>query len=150
MDPATATAVAGGIFDIGKKLVDKFIPDPEKRALAEAQLFQMVQTGEFKELETRMTAIYLEAQSDDPFVKRARPSFLYVFYFVIIALVVVAPTIGVFYPEQMKMFFANVKAGFEAVPGELWAVFTAGFMGYSYNRSQDKRSQLDALVKMKK
>lgn len=150
MDPVTASAITGGVFDIGKKLLDKFFPDEQQRAAAEVQLYQMAQSGDFNDLEKRMTAICLEAQSDDSFVKRARPTFLYVFYFVIITLVVIAPFVGVFHPDEMKLFYANVKLGFEAVPGELWAVFTAGFMGYSYNRSQDKGKQLDAIVKLRK
>lgn len=136
-----AGAVASGLFSIGEKLIDRLFPDPEEKAKAARELMRLEQEGEFKRLSARMQAITAEAQSEDPWTSRARPSFLYVFYFVIISLVVIAPLIGVFYPSQMETFFANVEAGFEAIPQELWYVFTAGYLGYGTFRTIDKRKK---------
>lgn len=130
--------IVDGLFDIGGKLIDKLIPDPAAKAKAKMDLLQMRQDGELKELETRMSAIIAEANSSDPWTSRARPSFMYVFYFVVLSLVVIAPAVGVFFPEQMALFFANVASGFQAIPEEMWWVFTAGYLGYSGSRTFEK------------
>lgn len=135
-----STAIAGGVFSIGEKLIDRLFPDPEERAKAAKELAKMEQEGELRELEARMEAISTEAKSEDPWTSRARPSFLYVFYFVILSLVVVAPLVGVFYPDQMETFFDNVGKGFDAIPEELWWTFTMGFLGYGTFRSMDKKN----------
>lgn len=129
----------GGIFDIGGKLIDKFFPDPAERAKKQLELLQMQQTGELKELETRMSAILAEANSADPWTSRARPSFLYVFYFIILSMVFVAPVVGVFVPEAMDSYFANVGKGFSSIPEEMWWAFTAGYLGYAGARTFEKR-----------
>lgn len=131
--------LASSIFDIGGKILDKFFPDPEERAQKQLELLQLQQSGELKELETRMSAILAEANSADPWTSRARPSFLYVFYAIILTMVVVAPVIGVFHPGAMDAFFANVGKGFAAIPEEMWWAFTAGYLGYAGARTFEKR-----------
>jgi len=131
-------ALIGGIFEIGKSLIGRLFPDPEQQAKAELELLAMQQTGELKELETRMSAILAEASSADPWTSRARPSFMYVFYGVILSLVIVAPLIGVFFPAQMELFFGNVGRGFAAIPEEMWWTFTAGYLGYAGVRTYEK------------
>lgn len=135
-------ALIGGIFEVGSKLLDKFFPDPAERAQKQLELLQLQQSGELKELETRMSAILAEANSADPWTSRARPAFLYVFYIIILTMVVVAPVIGVFHPGTMDTFFANVGKGFAAIPEEMWWAFTAGYLGYAGARTFEKRKGL--------
>lgn len=130
--------LVSGIFEIGKGLIDKLLPDPQAKAKAQMDLLAMQQAGELKELETRMSAILAEANSTDPWTSRARPSFLYVFYFIILNMTVVAPVIGVFNPDAMGLFFANVAMGFSAIPEDLWFTFTAGYLGYAGFRTVEK------------
>lgn len=40
-----------GILNLGGKLIDRFIPDPEAKARAEMELLEMAQRGELKEFE---------------------------------------------------------------------------------------------------
>jgi len=134
--------ILGGVLDIGKSLIARLFPDPEERAKAERQLAQMEQDGELKRLSVRMSAIVAEANSEDPWTSRARPSFMYVFYFVIISLVVIAPILGVFNPEAMTQFFENVSKGFAAIPEELWWTFSAGYLGYTTMRTAEKKLRL--------
>ena len=118
----------GGIFDIGKSLIERLIPDPEQKAKAQLELLKMQQDGEFKELETRMSAILAEANSADPWTSRARPAFLYVMYVMILSalpmgfLSAFEPQIAMDVAEGMKMWLA-------ALPGELYALFGAGYLG---------------------
>ena len=128
----------GAIFDTGSKLLDKFFPDPAVRAQKQIELLTMQQNGELKELETRMSAILAEANSADPWTSRARPSFLYVFYFIILSMVFVAPVVGVFVPSAMDTYFANVGKGFASIPEEMWWAFTAGYLGYAGARTFEK------------
>jgi hypothetical protein len=129
----------GAVFDMGGKLLDKFFPDPAERAQKQMELLAMQQSGEFKVLETRMSAILAEANSTDPWTSRARPSFLYVFYAIILGMTVVAPVFGVFNPVAMAVFYDNVGKGFAAIPEEMWWTFTAGYLGYAGARTFEKR-----------
>lgn len=39
-----------GLFEVGKSLIDRFFPDPEKKAAAQMELLKMQQSGELAEL----------------------------------------------------------------------------------------------------
>ena len=136
---ALSSVLAGGLFDVGGKLIDRLFPDPEEKRKAKQKLKELEQNGELKQLSERMAAITAEAESDDPWTSRARPSFMYVFYIVILSLVLVAPVLGLFFPERMDLFFTNVGAGFKAIPQELWWTFTSGYLGYGAYRTFEKR-----------
>lgn len=131
--------IADAIVGVFGKVLDKIIPDPAQKAQALLDLERMRQDGEFREMEIAIKAITTEASSSDPWTSRARPTFLYVFYLLIFSLVVFAPAIGVIAPSQMSAFFANVKAGFEAIPEALWWTFSAGYLGYTGARTFEKR-----------
>jgi hypothetical protein len=138
-----APAVVAGLFSVGERMIERLFPDPEQKAKAQRELAKMEQEGEFNELSSRLSVIAQEAASEDKWTSRARPSFMYVFYTVILSLVLVAPLVGVFYPDQMTLFFANVKAGFEAVPEELWWLFGTGYLGYTGFRTAEKRKRIN-------
>lgn len=130
-----------GVLGIGKAVIERLFPDPEQRTKAELELLTAHQNGELEGAKTQLSAIIAEAQSTDPYTSRARPSFMYVFYFLLVSLVVVAPFVGVFFPEQMDKFFDNVAKGFDAIPEELWWTFTVGYLGYTGARTYEKRQQ---------
>lgn len=128
----------GSVFDFGGKLLDKLFPDPEEKAAAEAKLISLAQSGELKELEVRMSAIIAEANSKDPWTSRARPSFLYVVYLIILA----AIPMGFLHALRPEIA-VNVSAGFQnwlaAIPGDMWWLFGAGYLGYTGGRTLEKR-----------
>ena len=76
MDPITISS----IFAIGGKIIDKLFPDPTEKAKAQLELLRMQRDGELEEMKVTLSAIIAEAQSTDPWTSRARPSFLYVVY----------------------------------------------------------------------
>lgn len=133
--------VIDGLLDVGGKLIDKIWPDPAEREKAKAQLLQMQQNGELKELETRMSAILAEANSKDPWTSRARPSFLYVMYAMILAAIPMG-VLHAFEPAVASSIAEGMKAWLAALPEELWWLFGAGYLGYSTARSADKRGLL--------
>ena len=50
--------------------------------------------------------------------------------------------IGIWWPDQVAMAAVNIKDLLAAIPDSLWALFGAGYLGYSGARSYDKRQVL--------
>ncbi|PHS23530.1 MAG: hypothetical protein COA83_09695 [Methylophaga sp.] len=123
---------------MGEQIIDKLFPDPTAKAQAIQDYLLLQQQGELKELETRMSAILAEANSSDPWTSRARPTFMYLFYLVLLILVIIAPFVGIFHPDAMTQFYTNVSLGFKAIPEAMWWTFTTGFLGYAGARTYEK------------
>jgi hypothetical protein len=128
----------GGLFDVAGKLIDRLLPDEAARTEAQANLAQMQMNGELQELQIQMSAITAEASSADPWTSRARPAFLYVFYVILAVMVIVAPMIGLRFPDLMDLYYMNVAKGFAAIPTEVWWTFTTGYLGYGGLRTLEK------------
>ena len=73
-------AIIEAIVGPVSKLLDKIIPDPEARDRAKLELIKLQGDQEMAAIGAQMQAIVVEAQSADPWTSRARPSFLYVMY----------------------------------------------------------------------
>ncbi len=134
------TGIGTAVVGIGGKLIDKFFPDPVEAAKAKAELLRMQQAGELKELETRMSAILAEAKSSDPWTSRARPSFLYVVYIIILAAIPMG-ILHAYKPDLAVGIAEGFKAWLNAIPGDMWWLFGAGYLGYTGARSLDKRKK---------
>lgn len=135
------TALAGPLLQMGATIIDRVFPDKEKqaaeRAQAELALAQLAQEGRLKEMATELSAILAEAQSPDPWTSRARPSFLYVMYVMILA----AIPMGVLYafrPDIAMGVAAGSKAWLGAIPEEMWWLFGTGYLGYAGVRMFEK------------
>lgn len=131
------TPLIGPLLDIGGKLIDKLIPDPQAKAKAQLDLLSMQQSGQLKELVVSISAILAEAQSADPWTSRARPSFMYVMY-VMILVAVPMGIVQTISPDTATDITTGVKAWLAAMPEELWWLFGAGYLGYTGARSYDK------------
>ena len=127
-----------GIFEVGGKLIDKFFPDPAERAQKQIELIQLQQNGELKELETRMSAILAEANSADPWTSRARPSFLYVIY-VMILMSIPMGVLSAFEPQTADAIALGMQKWLAAIPEDLYVLFGVGYVGYSGARMLEKR-----------
>jgi len=121
-------------------IIKKILPDKEAQAKAMLELQKMQQEGELKELETRMSAIIAEAQSKDPWTSRARPSFLYVIYAMILASLPMG-ALTAFNPDVAHAIASGMKEWLAAIPDSLWTLFGAGYLGYSGARTFDKHSR---------
>lgn len=66
-------------------IIDKIIPDKEARAKTKLELLTLQGSQEMEMIEARLQAIVAEANSQDPWTSRARPSFLYVMYVLLLA-----------------------------------------------------------------
>jgi len=120
------------------KVLDRILPDKAQRDEAERQLLVLQQAGDLKQIETQLSAIIAEANSADPWTSRARPSFLYVVYIVVLA----AIPMGFLYAANPETA-SNVTTGFadwlSAIPEEMWTLFAVGYLGYTGARTLDKR-----------
>src|SRR3546814_5698330 len=86
---------------------------------------------------TRMTAIVAEANSADPWTSRARPSFLYVMY----ALLLWAIPMGLIAaarPDMAKGIADGMNAYLAGIPEPLYALFGTGYLGYTAARAWGK------------
>lgn len=118
-------------------LIDKIIPDKEARAKAKLELLQLEGTQEMNLIETRLKAIVAEANSPDPWTSRARPSFLYVMY----AMILWALPMGVlaaFNPAAAREIAAGMNAYLNGLPEPLYALFGTGYLGYTAARQWGK------------
>lgn len=133
MDPVTL----GGIFSLGAKLIDKLIPDPAEKAKAQLELLRMQQSGELEEMKASLSAIIAEAQSADPWTSRARPSFLYVVYILLLWSIPMG-LITVFKPEAAVVFTNGFKLWLAAIPEDVLTLFGVVMTGYVAGRSWEK------------
>lgn len=127
------------LVDPVSRLIDKLIPDKEAAAKAKLELLKEENQLALKEMETAMSAIIAEANSTDPWTSRARPSFLYIFYALLVSLVIIGPLFGVFFPDHMDKFFGNVSKGFSAIPEAMWWTFSTGYLGYAGLKTVEKK-----------
>ncbi len=133
MDPITITS----LFTIGSKIIDKFFPDPEQKAKAQLELLHMQQNGELTMVQTQLSAIIAEAKSADPWTSRARPSFLYVVYILLLWSIPMG-VLTIFKPEAAASFTLGFKGWMEAIPESIIVLFGTVMTGYVVSRGYEK------------
>lgn len=127
----------GSLFSLANTVIDKLFPDKTEAERLKLEFLRQQQAGEFKELEARFSAIVAEAQSTDPWTSRARPSFMYVMYVMILASI----PMGFLFatkPEVAMAVTAGVANWLKALPEEMWWLFGAGYLGYTGSRTFEK------------
>lgn len=125
------------IVEIGARLIDKLIPDPAAKAKAQLELIEMQQRGELEELKTRMSAILAEAQSTDPWTSRARPSFLYVVYLLILFAIPMG-FLSAISAETAQAVATGFGVWLKAIPDSVVDLFQWVMLGYVGGRSWEK------------
>jgi len=123
-------------------LLDKLIPDKGQRDAAKLQLLQLQGSQELALLQTQLSAIVSEANSRDPWTSRARPSFLYVMY-VIILWSLPMGLVAAVRPEAATAIAAGMNAYLAGIPEPLYALFGTGYLGYTAARQWGKNAGKD-------
>jgi hypothetical protein len=118
-------------------IIDKVIPDPRERDRAKLELLKMEGSQEMQLLQTQLSAIVAEAQSPDPWTSRARPSFLYVMYAMILWALPMG-ILGAFNPETAQSIAKSMNAYLGGLPDPLYALFGTGYLGYAAMRQWGK------------
>ena len=119
------------------KIIDKIIPDPQARDRAKLELIKLQGDQEAAAIGQQMQAILAEANSADPWTSRARPSFLYMMY----ALILWAIPMGLISaanPAMAKGIADGMTAYLRGIPEELYALFGTGYLGYTAARTWGK------------
>ena len=119
------------------QLLDDVIETDEEKAKAKAKLLKLQQEGNLKDMEVRLSAILAEAQSSDPWTSRARPSFMYVIYILILSSIPMG-FLFAFYPETADAVTQGFTGWLNAIPDSLYTLFGAGYLGYAGARTVDK------------
>ncbi len=119
------------------KLLDKIIPDPEARDKAKLELIKLQGDQEMATIGAQMQAIVAEAQSADPWTSRARPSFLYVMY-VMILWAIPMGLIAAANPPMAIGIGNGMTAYLRGLPEELYARFCTGYLCYTAARTGGK------------
>ena len=123
-------------------IIDKVIPDKAAREKAKLELIKLEGSQEMQQVEARLSAIIAEAQSTDPWTSRARPSFLYVMYAMILWALPMG-LIAAFRPEAAHDIAAGMNAYLAGLPEPLYALFGTGYLGYTAARQWGKAKGVD-------
>lgn len=129
------------------KVVDTIaglFPNPEQKAKAQLEVMMLLDGKEARELNANLEEMRLASQnittegaSQDKWTSRARPSFMYVMYILILS----AIPMGVLYafvPDVAANVTIGFKAWLAAIPAEMLALFGVGYVGYTVARSREK------------
>jgi hypothetical protein len=119
------------LLEVGKGIIDRLFPDPEKKAAAELELLKMTQDGDLKQILAQLEINAKEAQHPSIFVAGWRPFFGWAG-----GAGFIYATIG----QPVLAWIATVK-GWPAPPSInidlLWVVVT-GLLGIGTLRSVEK------------
>ena len=130
-------SILDGIIGPLAGIIDRIIPDPKARDDAKLKLLELQGSQAMEQVKTQLSAIVAEAQSADPWTSRARPSFLYVMY----ALLLWAIPMGLIAAAQPQMahdIASGMNAYLAGIPEPLYALFGTGYLGYTAARAWGK------------
>jgi hypothetical protein len=134
-------AVVDVVNGVGSKLIDRLFPDKVAQAAqrdqAAAALLELQGDQAIKEMQTQLSAIIAEANSTDPWTSRARPSFMYVIYIMLLAGIPMG-LVSAWNPQVALAIAAGFKAWLTAIPDSLYQLFGVGYVGYAVNRTVEK------------
>jgi len=129
--------IIGGVVKPLFDIIDDLFTSDEERAEAKRKLLSAEGQRKIRDLQVRLSAILAEANSKDPWTSRARPSFLYIIYVMILSSIPMG-FLSAFQPETTTLIITGMQGWLDAIPDSLWALFGAGYLGYSAARSWDK------------
>ncbi|MCB5424790.1 holin family protein [Altererythrobacter sp. CC-YST694] len=118
-------------------IIDKVIPDKAAREKARLELLKLEGTQEMELIQAQLSAIVAEANSRDPWTSRARPSFLYVIY-VLLLWAIPMGLIAAFRPEVARDIASGMNNYLNGLPEPLYALFGTGYLGYTAARQWGK------------
>ena len=117
--------------------IDRIWPSPTDDAAAKVSILKANTDSIIAQLDAQNRAANAEAASTDPWTSRARPSFLYVMYAMILASVPMG-FLAAIRPEMARDVALGMQAWLAAIPAELWQVFGLCFSVYGVSRTVEK------------
>lgn len=126
----------GGVGQLVRDIREGFV-GKEMTPELQVKLQQKVMDLELAVTNSQMEMIKAEASSSDPWTSRARPSFLYVVYLLILWALPMGFA-SIWYPQSVAMFTAGFKGWLSAIPSEMLQLFGVVMTGYVAGRSWEK------------
>ncbi len=137
LDPTGLSGAIQAGAGLLSNAIDKIWPNPTEAEAAKVMALK-AQTDSFvAQLDAQNRAANAEAASSDPWTSRARPSFLYVMY-VLILFSMPMGLVAAFKPDIATHVAAGMQAWLAAVPDTLWQVFGLCFSVYTGGRTWEK------------
>lgn len=127
-------------------LLDTFITDPKTRDAAKMELLRLAATASLEPppfSPALAPALEREAASPDPWTSRARPTFLYVMYVMLLWSIPMG-LIAAVRPAVAHDIAAGMTAYLAGIPEPLYALFGTGYLGYTVARSWGKRKGVES------
>lgn len=134
MEPISA------VISLASSVLDKIFPNAaDKAKLDEAKLalLQMQSQNELKTLELQIAPALAEAKSEDKWTARARPTFMYVMYIMLLFSLPMGVCSAI-NPEIATRVGLGMKEWLAAIPTPLYELFGICFFGYAVGRSAEK------------
>ena len=118
-------------------LLDQIIASAAAREKAKLELLKLASTADLKPIEARLTKIVAEASANDLFTSRARPTFLYVIYAMLLFAIPMG-LLSAFEPDIARNISRGMTAYLNGLPEELYVLFGTGYLGYTAARQWGK------------
>ena len=141
ISPDPVTAVSGLLDDA----INKIWPNPEDKANASAISMKAAADAAISQLNAQLSVMKAEESSEDPWTSRARPSFLYVIYILILASLPMG-VLFAFNPVVATAVVTGFHNWLSAIPSDLINLFGIGYLGYTGSRSVEKHLDLKAKI----
>ncbi len=125
------------VSNLADTIIKAAFPDPQDKAKADAIRSAAAVQAAVAETTAGLQAILEEAKSPDKWTSRARPSFLYVCYVMILAAIPMG-VLWAFAPAAADAIATGLQKWLAAIPDAVWQLFTFGYLGYTGGRSWEK------------
>lgn len=130
-------ALLDGVIAPVAGLLDRLIPDAQARDAAKMELLRLDGTQELERIKAQISAALAEANSTDPWTRRARPTFLYVMYALLLWSIPIG-LLAAIRPAWAAAIGLGMNAYLSSIPEPLYALFGTGYLGYTVAREWGK------------
>ena len=136
--PFIATPLVDSLVAPLADLLDRIIPDQQTRDAAKLELLRLERGHELDTVRAQIAALVAEANAADRWTARARPSFLYVMYALLLWSIPLG-LIAAVRPAAAQAIARGMTVYLNALPEPLYALFGTGYLGYTVAREWGKR-----------
>lgn len=117
--------------------IDAITTSDEERLKLKQAALEAGRAGRLEDYKIQLSAILAEAQSPDKWTSRARPAFLYVIY-EMVQVALIGAIASIWFPEHVQEAADALGRLLNAIPDAMWALFGAGYLGYTGARTWEK------------
>lgn len=119
------------------RLIDGLVADPQARDEAKLRLIGEEGDAGLEGVRAGLAALLAEERSGDRWTSRARPTFLYVMYLLLLWSIPMG-LIAAVRPDIAAAIVRGMTAYLNAIPEPLYALFGTGYLGYTVAREWGK------------